>query len=75
MKPDSLKAQRLMLRDQLAKQRTAIAQQLTRTASPAAHGRPSFPRGLTMRLLMQNPARVLRITLGLANWVLGRHRK
>jgi hypothetical protein len=75
MKLDSLKTQRLRLRDQLAKQRLLIAQQLTPTALPTAHGRSAFPRSLTMRLLIQNPALVLRITLGLANWALGARAK
>jgi hypothetical protein len=74
-KNESLKTRRLSLRDQLAKQRAVIAQQLTPTKPPPLHGRSTFPRSLTMRLLIQNPAPVLRITLGLANWVLGARAK
>ncbi len=68
----SLEQQRLALREKLAQQREVIASRLSPGAEllPAL-ARPSFPRSLTMRLLMSNPAPALKLVLGLTRLVLG----
>jgi hypothetical protein len=69
---NSLEQQRLAVRQQLAQQREVIASRLSPGAEllPAL-ARPSFPRSLTMRLLMHNPAPALKLVLGLTTLVIG----
>ena len=71
----TLQEQRLALRRQLADQREIIAFRLTpgNQLQQSETGRSlSYPRSLTMRLLSQNPAPVIKLAIGIATWLLGK---
>lgn len=71
----SLQEQRLSLRRQLADQREIIAIRLT-PGNQLQHTNTSssltYPRSLTMRLLTQNPAPVIKVVVGVLTWLLGK---
>lgn len=70
----SLQEQRLQLRRKIAEQREVIAFQLTPSYKlPHAESGMSVvhPRSLTMRLLRQNPAPILKLAIGAASWLFG----
>ena len=71
----SLLEQRLALRRQLADQREIIAFRLTpgnQLQHSSTQSGLSYPRSLTMRLLRQNPAPVVKLVVGIATWLLGK---
>lgn len=69
----SLQEQRLALRRQLANQREIIARLIpsNQLQHSSTGGGSSYPRSLTMRLLRQNPAPVIKLAIGIATWLLG----
>ncbi len=70
----SLEAQRLALRRQLAEQRELIAYRLAPNSQlrlSASGQNAAYPRSMTMRLLIRNPAPAIKLAIGVATWLLG----
>jgi sterol desaturase/sphingolipid hydroxylase (fatty acid hydroxylase superfamily) len=72
LKPRSLVARKLALREQLAAQRQVIAFKLMpkRALSHSGETRTQY-RSFTMRFLTQNPASAFKLALGLATLLIG----